>query len=316
MTRRAVFLLNPASGHGRLARQDIVGRSAEAWKHAGWETELVPIAGPGTATEQTCEIVSRGCDVLFACGGDGTVHEILQGLVTTRAETAMGIVPLGTGNVVANNLGLPHATAQAAAMQLKFFPRRIGVGKMTTTLASGAIASRYFLAAGGFGLHAKMIFEAHARLKKRSGMMAYYRSGFRLMFFEPRTPFEIDLTHVDGTRQTERVYELLAIKVAMFSGIVRRWRPGASLADPVLRMLIVKTPSRVQMISGSLRCMAGGCPQISGVEIVPAVRAVCRPIGSTDARLIHSEADGESLGILPGEVSSVPDAFALLMPPQ
>lgn len=146
--------------------------------------------------------------------------------------------------------------------------------------------------------------------------MAYYQSGFRLMFFEPRTPFEIELTHADGTRQTKPVYELLAIKVAMFSGIVRQWRPGASLADPVLRMLIVKTPSRVRMISGSLRCMAGGCPQISGVDIVPAVRAVCRPIGSTDGHLILSEADGESLGTLPGEVSSVPDAFALLMPPQ
>jgi YegS/Rv2252/BmrU family lipid kinase len=316
MTRRAVFLLNPASGHGRLARQDIVGRSAQIWKYAGWDTELVPIAAPGTATEQTCEIVNRGCDVLFACGGDGTVHEILQGLVATQAPTAMGIIPLGTGNVVANNLGLPHATTQAAAMQLKFAPRRIAVGKMTTTLANGAAGSRYFLAAGGVGLHAKMMVEAHSKLKNRSGMMAYYRSGFRLMFVEPRTAFEIDLTLADGTNRTQQVYELLAIKVAMFSGIVKRWRPGASLADPVLRMLIVKTPSRVRMILGSLRCMAGGCPEISGVDLVPAVRAVCRPLTTSDSRLIHSEADGESLGTLPAEISSVPDAFALLMPPQ
>ena len=316
MTRRAVFLLNPASGHGRLARQDIVGRSAQIWKYAGWETELVPIAGPGTATEQTCEIVNRGCDVLFACGGDGTVHEILQALVATRAETSMGIIPLGTGNVVANNLGLPHATPHAASMQLKFVPRRIAVGKMTTTLANGVTGSRYFLAAGGLGLHAKMIFEAHSKLKNHSGMMAYYKPGFRLMFVEPRIAFEIDLTLADGTERTEQVYELLAIKVAMFSGIVKRWRPGASLADPILRMLIVKTPSRMQMIVGSLRCMAGGCPEISGVDLVPAVRAVCRPLAASDSQLIHSEADGESLGTLPAEISSVPDAFALLMPGQ
>lgn len=316
MSRRAVFLLNPASGHGRLARQDIVGRSAQIWKYAGWETELIPIAGPGTATEQTCEIVNRGCDVLFACGGDGTVHEILQGLVATRAATAMGIIPLGTGNVVANNLGLPHATPQAASMQLKFVQRRIAVGKMTTTLSDGATGSRYFLAAGGLGLHAKMIFEAHSKLKSQSGMMAYYRSGFRLLFVEPRTAFEIDLTLADGAQRTEHVYELLAIKVAMFSGIVKRWRPGASLADPVLRMLIVKTPSRARVIVGALRCMAGGCPQISGVDIVPAVRVVCRPIATSNSQLIHSEADGESLGTLPAEITSVPDAFALLMPPQ
>ncbi len=316
MTRRAVFLLNPASGHGRLARQDIVGRSAQIWKYAGWETELVPITGPGTATEQTCEVVNRGCDVLFACGGDGTVHEILQGLVTIKSPTAMGIIPLGTGNVVANNLGLPHATPQAASMQLTFLPRRVAVGKMTTTLPDGATSSRYFLAAAGLGLHAKMIFEARSNLKNRSGMMAYYRSGFRLMFMEPLTAFEIDLMLADGTQRTHQVYELLAIKVAMFSGIVKRWRPGASLADPVLRMLIVKSPSRARMIVGSLRCMAGGCPEISGVDLVPAVRAVCRPLAASDSRLIHSEADGESLGTLPAEISSVPNAFALLMPPQ
>lgn len=316
MARRAVFLLNPASGHGRLARQDIVGRSAQIWKHAGWETELVPIAGPGTATEQTADIVSRGCDVLFACGGDGTVHEVLQSLVATTASTALGIIPLGTGNVVANNLGLPHATPEAASMQLKFVPRRIAVGRMSTTLADGSIGSRYFLAAAGLGLHAKMIFEAHSRSKSRSGMMAYYRSGFRLMFVEPRTAFEIDLTLADGTQRTQQVYELLAIKVAMFSGIVKRWRPGASLDDPVLRMLIVKTPSRRRMIVGSLRCMAGGCPQIAGVDIVAAVRATCRPLATSDSTLIRSEADGESLGTLPSEISSVPDAFALLMPPQ
>ena len=313
--KRAVFLLNPASGHSRLARRSIAERSAEIWKQAGWETSLIPIAGPGTATEQTRDIVTRGCDVLFACGGDGTVHEILQGLVATKAPTAMGIIPLGTGNVVANNLGLPHATPKAASMQLKFVPRRIASGLMTTALTDGATASRYFLAAAGLGLHAKMIFEAHARAKSRSGMMAYYRSGFRLMFLEPRTPFEIDLTFTDGSVRTQRIYELLAIKVAMFSGIVKRWQPGASLADPVLRFLLVKTASRARMTVGTLRCIAGGCPQISGVDLLPATRAVCRPLASTVTPAIHSQADGESLGALPAEITSVQNAFALLMPP-
>lgn len=313
--KRAVFLLNPASGHSRLNRRDIVERSAEIWKDAGWETSLIPIAGPGTATEQTREIVTRGSDVLFACGGDGTVHEILQGLVATKTPTAMGIIPLGTGNVVANNLGLPHATPQAASMQLKFVSRRIAAGLMTTTLTGGATTSRYFLAAAGLGLHAKMIFEAHAKSKSRSGMMAYYRSGFRLMFLEPRAAFEIDLTLADGSVRTQRIYELLAIKVAMFSGIVKRWQPGASLADPVLRFLLVKTPSRARVAIGTLRCIAGGCPQISGVDLLPATRAVCRPLASTLTPAIHSQADGESLGTLPSEIASVPDAFALLMPP-
>jgi diacylglycerol kinase family enzyme len=315
MSRRAVFLVNPKSGHGRIARQDIIGRSQQIWKYAGWETELVPIAGPGTATEQTREITERGCDVLFACGGDGTVHEILQSLVATKAPTAMGIIPLGTGNVVANNLGLPHASPQAASFQVNYVPRRIAAGCMTTTLTNGDTSSRYFLAAAGLGMHARMIQEAHAKSKSRSGMMAYYRSGFRLMFLEPIIPFEVDITLPDGTVQSHRSYELLAIKVALFSGIVKRWRPGSSLEDPVMRFLLVKSPSRAVILEGTLRSIIGGSPRLRGVEIIPATRAVCRPLPSTATSAIVSEADGESLGTLPAEITTIPDAFALLMPP-
>jgi YegS/Rv2252/BmrU family lipid kinase len=315
MTRRAVFLVNPKSGHGKIARQDIIGRSAQIWKHAGWETEMISITGPGTATEQTREITERGCEALFACGGDGTIHEILQSLVTTKAPTALGIVPLGTGNVVANNLGLPHASPEAASLQLKYVPRRIAAGCMQTTLANGETCSRYFLAAAGFGLHARMIEEAHSKLKSRSGMMAYYRSGFRLMFLEPITPFEVDVTLPDGTVQSHRAYELLAIKVALFSGIVKRWRPGSSLEDPVMRFLLVRSASRANIFGGTLRCILGGSPNLPGVDIIPATRAVCRALPSTTTNAIVSEADGESLGTLPAEITTIPDAFALLMPP-
>jgi diacylglycerol kinase family enzyme len=315
MTKRAVFLVNPKSGHGKIARHDIIGRSAQIWKSAGYDVDVVPITGAGTATEQTREITVRGCDVLFACGGDGTVHEVLQSLVATKTSTAMGIIPLGTGNVVANNLGLPKASPEAASIQLKYAPRRIAAGCMKTTLSTGESCSRYFLAAAGLGLHARMIQEAHAKSKSRSGMMAYYRSGFRLMFLEPITGFEIDLTLPDGSTQTHLSYELLAIKVALFSGIVSRWRPGSSLADPVIRFMLVKSPSRVGMVAGTLRCIVGGSPKLRGVEIIPASRAVCRPLPSTSTSAIVSEADGEALGTLPAEITTVPDAFALLMPP-
>ena len=315
MTRRAVFLVNPKSGHGRIARQDIIGRSAQIWKHAGYEVELIPIAGAGTATDQTREITERGCDVLFACGGDGTVHEVLQSLVATKAPTAMGIVPLGTGNVVANNLRLPKASPEAASLQLKYVPRRIAAGCMKTTFTGAETASRYFLAAAGLGMHARMIQEAHSKLKSRSGMMAYYKSGFRLMFLEPVSGFDVDLTLPDGSVQSHRSYELLAVKVALFSGIVKRWRPGSSLEDPVMRFLLVKSPSRVGIFAGTLRCIMGGSPKLRGVEIIPATRAVCRPLATSATSGIISQADGESLGTLPAEVTTVQDAFALLMPP-
>jgi diacylglycerol kinase family enzyme len=192
----------------------------------------------------------------------------------------MGIIPLGTGNVVANNLGLPKASPDAASRQVNYLPRRIAAGCMKTTLPGGQTASRYFLAAAGLGMHARMIEEAHAKSKSRSGMMAYYRSGFRLMFLEPVSGFDVDLTLPDGSVQSHRSYELLAVKVALFSGIVKRWRPGSSLEDPVMRFLLVKSPSRAVIFAGTLRCIIGGSPKLRAVEIIPVRYPTKHPASS------------------------------------
>lgn len=315
MTRRAVFLYNPVSGRGLAARGGIVDVSAELWRNAGYETELVATTGPGSATRQAKEVIGRGCDVLFACGGDGTVHEVLQALVETKASAALAVLPLGTGNVVANNLALPRASAVAAAMQLQYVPRRIAVGAVTSTFSEGKTEQRYFLAAAGLGMHAKMMCEANSAAKSRGGMVAYYRSGFRLMFLEPMNEFSVALTLPDSSTEAHQAHELLAVKVEQFSGIVRRWRPGCSLLEPTLQMMLVKTQSRARLMIGTLRCMIGGTPKIRGVEMVRAIRAACRPLASAHPTSILAEADGEVVGTLPVEISVVPEALTLLMPP-
>jgi len=314
MSRRAVFLYNPISGRGLAASGGIVDVAARLWRTAGYETEMIATTEPGSATRQAAEIVGRGCDVLFACGGDGTVHEILQTLVETRTSTALGILPLGTGNVVANNLGLPHATPFAAAMQLQYAPRRIAVGAMTSTFAEGGTDRRYFVAVAGLGMHAKMLHEAHSTDKNHIGMFAYYRSGFRLMFLEPMNDFSVALTLPDSSTEVHQAHELLAIKVSQFAGIVKRWRSGGSLLHPTLQVMMVKTKSRSRILSGTVRCMIGGTPTIGGVEFVAAMRAVCRPLASAHPAPILAEADGEVVGSLPVEISLVPEALTILMP--
>lgn len=315
MTRRAVFLYNPVSGRSLAAESGIVKQSAELWRNAGYETELIATTGPGSATRQASEIVGSGCDVLFACGGDGTVHEVLQSLVETRTNTALAVLPLGTGNVVANNLRLPHATPFAAVMQLQYMPRRIAVGAVTSTFADGATEKRYFLAAAGLGMHAKMMHEANSAAKNRGGMRAYYRSGFRLMFLEAMNNFSVALTLPDSSTEVHEVHELLAVKVEQFAGIVRRWRPGCSLLEPTLQIMLVKTRNRARLVSGTLRCMIGGTPRIGGVESRRAIRALCRPLASAPPADILAEADGEVVGTLPVEISVVPESLTLLMPP-
>lgn len=131
------------------------------------------------------------------------------------------------------------------------------------------------------------------------------------MFREPLVAFMAELESPDGRVGSHRCYELLAIKVKQFGGIVKRWRPGGSLSDPHLMVLVTKSPSRARLIAGSLRCILGGAPKIRGVEMISAVRATCRPIASSG---VLGEADGEVVGTLPADISIVPDALTLLMP--
>ena len=82
-----------------------------------------------------------------------------------------------------------------------------------------------------------------------------------------------------------------------------------------MRFLLVKSTSRAGIFAGTLRCIIGGSPKFRGVEIIPATSAVCRPLSTTSTSALISQADGESLGTLPAEITTVHDAFALLMPP-
>lgn len=310
MPRKAVFLYNPVAGRGNR-RAAIIEAAAHRWAEAGYTTELVPTTGPQSAPAQAREILLAGCDVLIACGGDGTVHEVLQPFVETQTQAALGIIPLGTGNVVARNLRLPSDPLAAAERQLSFAPRRISCGVVRSTLADGSSFSRYFAAAAGVGLHAKMLFDANALRKNRGGMNAYYIAGYRAMFRDPMPPFNVEVTSPDGSTRTLQGYEVLAMKVAHLAGAFIRWCPGGSLLSPSLQILVVQTDRRLNLLYHSLRCIAGGNPPIKNVVNVAATRVYCHPAENAP---VLAEADGEVLGLLPAEIGIRQDAFALLMP--
>src|SRR5690349_15834695 len=113
--RNAVLLYNPFSGSHRV---DQVHAARDVLRAAGIEAHAIATRAAGSAGEQAREAVAQGADTIFACGGDGTVHDILQGIVGTNA--ALGVIPLGTANAMAADLGLPHSAKAAAERALTF----------------------------------------------------------------------------------------------------------------------------------------------------------------------------------------------------
>src|SRR5207248_7659574 len=118
---RAALLYNPLSGRRRKHRIADVEAAATILRAAGVEIEVAPTRAASDAAAQVRMAVRDGFDTIVACGGDGTVHDVLQGISGTDA--ALGIIPLGTANAIAHDLRLPISCERAARALLTATPK-------------------------------------------------------------------------------------------------------------------------------------------------------------------------------------------------
>src|ERR1041385_8059280 len=147
--RKALLLYNPLSGQRSQRRLQKIETVCSILRSAGVEVSSSPTQSAADGTEQARQAVTSGYDTVFACGGDGTVHDVLQGLVGT--DVALGIIPMGTANVLAHDLGLPRRPDKAAHAALSAERRRIAVGKVECRDLAGNELTRYFAVALGVG---------------------------------------------------------------------------------------------------------------------------------------------------------------------
>ncbi len=119
--RKAILLYNPASGNKHERRLSDVEAALAVVRSAGVEASTSPTGSSTEAAEQAREAVAAGCDTIFACGGDGTIHDVIQGMA--GSQVSLAIIPLGTANCLAHDLGLPWDPAAAAKAALDARPR-------------------------------------------------------------------------------------------------------------------------------------------------------------------------------------------------
>jgi len=311
--RRVALIYNPASGQ-YSARRDAAIRSALAvFREAGVEAKAYITDSPDSAALHAREAVNGGCDAIVACGGDGTVHAVLQALVGT--SVALGVIPLGTANALAANLGLIGSPAKVARILIGASPERVPVGRIHFHDDKGAEDSRYFLVAAGVGADALLMSRLDPGLKRRLGYLLYLIEAFRLWATHPFPLFEAKYAlNGSGTAQVSEVSQLLAVRVRSFGGALRELAPGASLHSGQLHLLAFATRSRVRYMRFLLAVLAGRHTFAGEVELVETAAVDCHACnGSKEAFFV--EADGEVLGLLPARMDTVADALTLLVPP-
>jgi diacylglycerol kinase (ATP) len=310
--RHVVLIYNPASGQYLNHRAPHIDGALAVLRDAGVEADAVATTAPGSAAALVQEAICQGCDTVLACGGDGTVHEVLQTLV--GGQTSLGVVPLGTANALAADLGLPISPVKAAQMLLTATPMRIPVGRIFFRDSEGAERSRFFTVAAGIGADAHLMSRLDAKLKRRFGYALYAVEGLRVLAAHSFPLFLTAIVERAGCEpRVEEVSQLLAVRIRNFGGMLHNLVPGATLRNGDLRLVAFKTRNRFDYVRFLAAVLCKRQTFSNRIELLDAVSVECRVREGSEGG-VFAEADGELLGGLPARMEIVPDALTLLVP--
>jgi diacylglycerol kinase (ATP) len=296
--QRIAIIFNPSAGGLAGSKRARLDAAVDCFRRAGRDVELFPTTGPNMAGELGRAAVQSGFDLLLAAGGDGTINEVLNGIV--GSQIVFGALPAGTANVLACEVGLSGRPDNAAAQLLDAVPVRIGVGVANLE----GQPTRHFLMMAGVGLDARIVHELDLNLKKRLGKLAYWHGGFR-QIGRHKGRFRVV---VDGVERIAS-FALLA-RVRNYGGdfeIARNIR----LSDNDFEIVIFERHGWRDYVRFFGGVVINRLSKTYGVSIVRGDHAVLRPVSDTP---VHVQTDGEAIGLLPGTISVRPDALTLLLP--
>jgi diacylglycerol kinase (ATP) len=311
--RKAALLYNPLSGRRKKHRAQDVEAAAAVLRTAGLEVDVAATRAASDAGAQVRMAIREGFDTIIACGGDGTVHDVLQGLA--GRDAALGIIPLGTANAMAHDLRLPLSPAAAAKSLLSAVPKKVAVGRIDYRDFNNLPAFRHFTVAAGVGVDAHLFYKLNRLIKDRMGMTAYYTKALHLWWTHRMRYFEAEFSSNGGeTLREARLSELLAVRINFFGGVLRELAPGASLGRNDLRLVLCRTGNRALYLAYVFRGLLGMSRSVPGIELAYADKVTCASVRGEKPENIYVEADGELLGRLPITLSMVPDALTVLVP--
>jgi diacylglycerol kinase family enzyme len=193
-------------------------------KHDATPTFLATDSSSNGAT-QAREAIGLGLDVIFVAGGDGTLRNVVQGIA--GQDIAIGILPLGTGNILARNLKIPIGNLDAAIQKALSGNRyQLDLGVAKAVFSDGSLREFIFTGIAGVGMDAKLMENTQPKLKRRVGWIAYIEGGIRSLPLK----FERFDVQIDNQLRTLKSYSLLVGNVGWLPGLISMM-PDAQMDD-------------------------------------------------------------------------------------
>ena len=241
--------------------------------------------------------MASSADRVIALGGDGTVSEVAAGILAAESGVPLAVVPLGTANILALNLGIPPDPATAV---------ELAAGGDAWPIDIGRVNGEVFLLTVSTGLHAEMVARADRRSKRRWGLVAYGLAGWRA---NREVAPVLHRVICDGVAEE---FEVTMMQVMNCGAVFRRaWElaPGVSPIDGTLDVLAYRAASIPEYMLAAAQVLRGAPTSTDLVEHRRAARVTI----VTDPP-VRVQRDGESAGRTPIEVDLLPRALPVVMP--
>jgi len=291
---RALVILNPAAGRGFPSRTKRL--IEDACERAGWTPVVVQTERGRSIVDDVTENLERGVEHVIAAGGDGTVAAVATALI--GSDVPLGIVPIGTGNVLARELGIPVSAERAV--------RLIVEREQICELDAMQIMDRaYFLNASiGFS---SLVVDSTDRLEKQfMGRTAYVWNGWLNLFGLQRYRFAID---IDGIHQRVRASEVLVLNTAGLGEPIVRV-PDVLPDDGKLCVCIIRARNLVDWFLLGADFLMGKRDSARHITLEPAYESIHVVADSP----LPTQADGEVLGNSEIDLRLVPRAVRVIVP--
>lgn len=266
--------------------------------------------GRGDGARIATEAMERGQELLVAVGGDGTLHEVVNGMMAveeeTRRCTILGIWPAGSGSDFARGKRIPTDPAQNLALLAQGNSEAVDLGHITCRDSDGREIQRYFLNAADFGIGAKVVARLQERSRWLPGRSSYLWQTIRTLvtFRNPTAQLTID----DAAPQ-ERTFKSIVLANAPYFGGGMCIAPDARTDDARLDLVQVGDLGRFEAIRRLGETFQGGRIDHPDIHY-----STCKSLHATATSHVPIEADGELVGFLPATFSMVPRALKILLP--
>jgi diacylglycerol kinase family enzyme len=272
---------------------------------AGWHAAVAIPPDRDSIRELAASAVAGGCDLVVAVGGDGTVVQVAAGLV--GSEVPLGIVPMGTGNLLAGALGIPGRPSDAARVLLDGRPRHIDLGRVRAAGMRDE-AGAFIAVACGIGFDARVMRSTPAGMKRRWGKLAYVATAVAHAGSVRNVAFDLTL---DGVRRSTNGAQVFVANAGHIASRIRTRQP-IRLDDGLLDVIVVRAAGPLVGLLAAWEALGHrGLGDHPGGR---TFRGQAREIRIESEPSEPTEIDGDLIGSTPVEIAVVPAALWVVTP--